>query len=43
MKPYIDVRSAWPTLFIGMRAFKLDNWHHSITVEEALQVIANWK
>lgn len=33
---YIDVRSAWPVLFIGMRAFQLAGATRAITVEQAI-------
>ena len=36
---YIDVRSTWPVLFIGMRAFQLKDASRSITVEQAVKML----
>lgn len=36
---YIDVRSAHPTLFHGMRAFRLENFTRNVGVEQAVDFL----
>lgn len=37
---YIDVRSVWPVLFMGMKAYELVGAPKDITVEEAVASIS---
>ena len=39
MNDYIDVRSAWPVYFNGMKAYKLEGFTRELTVEQARELI----
>lgn len=41
MPTYIDVRGVWPILFVGFRAYVMRDCKRSITVGEAMKILAH--